>query len=206
VNYTTIARRCLTALVGSAVLAFGLYHIHAFSGVTEGGQLGLTLLLQHWFQISPALSGPIINLLCYLFGWKTLGKSFLCYSLLSTGGFSLTYWICQQFPPLWPMLAHYPLAAALLGAVFVGVGCGLCVRVGGAPSGDDALAISFSRIFHTKIEYIYMISDITVLLLSLTYIPVRRIGYSLLTVLLSGKIIGLVQRVRFPHQTKGASQ
>ena len=33
------------------------------------------------------------------------------------------------------------------------------------------------------------------LVLSLTYIPVTRIAYSLLTVILSGQIIGLMQRV-----------
>ena len=38
-------RKCVMALLGSAILAFGLYNVHAFSGVTEGGVLGLTLLL-----------------------------------------------------------------------------------------------------------------------------------------------------------------
>ena len=37
-------RKCVMALLGSAILAFGLYNVHAFSGVTEGGVLGLTLL------------------------------------------------------------------------------------------------------------------------------------------------------------------
>lgn len=184
----------LISLLGGAVLAFGLYHIHAQSGVTEGGQLGLTLLLRHWWRISPALSGFIINAICYLLGWRTLGKAFLFYSGVSTVSFSMIYRICEQFPPLWPEIGQYPLAAALLGAIFVGIGCGLCVRVGGAPSGDDALAMSMSRICKIKIEYVYMISDVTVLLLSLSYIPARRIAYSLLTVLLSGKLIGLVQR------------
>ncbi len=186
----------LLALLGSGILSFGLYHIHSFSGITEGGQLGLTLLLQHWFRISPALSGLVINLLCYAFGWKTLGKPFLFYSAVASAGFSLTYWIWEQFPPLWPELGNYPLLAALLGSLFVGVGCGLCVRVGGAPSGDDALALSLSRIFKTKIEYIYMIFDVAVLLLSLSYIPARRIGFSLLTVLLSSKLVGFVQRFK----------
>lgn len=184
----------LIALLGGAILAFGLYHIHAQAGVTEGGQLGLTLLLHHWWRISPALSGFVINTICYLIGWRTLGKAFLFYSGISTVSFSILYRICEQFPPLWPGLGGYPLIAALLGAVFVGIGCGLCVRVGGAPSGDDALAMSLSRICKIKIEYVYMLSDVTVLLLSLSYIPIRRIGFSLLTVLLSGKLIGLVQR------------
>lgn len=47
--------------------------------------------------------------------------------------FSLIYAIVEQFPPLWPQLAQMPLVASLLGAVFVGVGAGLCVRAGGAP-------------------------------------------------------------------------
>ena len=65
----------MLALLGSAILAFGLYNIHAFSGVTEGGVLGLTLLLHHWFGISPSVSGLILNALCYVAGWKTLGQS-----------------------------------------------------------------------------------------------------------------------------------
>ena len=68
---------CLTALLGSMILAFGLYHIHSLSGVTEGGILGLTLLLEHWFDISPAVSGLILNTLCYLIGWRVLGADFI---------------------------------------------------------------------------------------------------------------------------------
>lgn len=197
-----MVKRCLVTLLGSCILAFGLCHIHALSGVTEGGQLGLTLLLNHWLHITPALSALVINMICYAAGWKVLGKSFLCCSLVAAAGFSGFYRIFEQLPPVFPELAQYPLAAALLGAVFVGVGCGLCVRVGGAPCGDDALAITLSHIFKAKIEYFYMISDITVLLLSLSYIPVQRIGFSLLTVLISSRLVGIVQRFDFPTEAK----
>lgn len=197
-----MVKRCLVTLLGSCILAFGLCHIHALSGVTEGGQLGLTLLLHHWLHITPAISALVINIICYAAGWKALGKSFLFYSLIAAAGFSGFYRIFEQFPPVFPELAQHPLAAALLGAVFVGLGCGLCVRMGGAPCGDDALAITLSHIFKAKIEYFYIISDITVLLLSLSYIPVQRIGFSLLTVLLSSKLVGIVQRFNFPHGGK----
>ncbi|WP_243034063.1 YitT family protein [Clostridium sp. AF50-3] len=186
-------KSCLIALFGSAFLAFGLYHVHSFSGVTEGGVLGMTLLLDHWFHISPSVSGFIMNLACYAMGWKLLGRQFIAYSILSSASFSLSYRICEQFPPLWPQLADMPLAASLLGAVFVGVGAGLCVRIGGAPGGDDALAMSLSHVTHIKIQWIYLLSDFAVLVLSLSYIPLNRMVYSILTVLLSGQIIGFVQ-------------
>lgn len=196
--FRSVTRRSfLTSLLGSTVLAFGLYHIHSFSGVTEGGQLGLSLLLQHWFSISPAVTTAAVNCICYWIGWKTLGKPFIAHSIIATGGFSTVYWICQQFPPLWPQLGQMPLLAALLGAVFVGVGCGLCVRVGGAACGDDGLAMSVSEKLHIKIEYVYLFFDLSVLLLSLSYIPLSKILYSLLTVILSGKLVGIVQRLSF---------
>lgn len=188
------------SLMGSCILAFGLYHIHSFSGVTEGGQLGLILLLDHWFHISPALSSAIINAICYWIGWKTLGKSFIAHSAVATGGFSLIYWICQQFPPLWPGLAQHPLIAALAGALFVGLGCGLCIRVGGAACGDDGLAMSISNKLNIKIEYVYFLFDFVILSLSLSYIPLKRILYSFVTVMLSSKIVGIVQRFQFSQR------
>ena len=186
-------KKCVITLLGSFILAFGLYHVHSISGVTEGGVLGATLLLKHWTGISPALTGGIMNVLCYVLGWRLLGKEFIAYSALATVGFSGMYKICEQFPHLWPGLADMPLVAALVGALFVGVGAGLCVRVGGAPSGDDALAMSISHATGWKIQWVYLLSDLIVLVMSLSYIPVRRIGYSLFTVLLSGQLIGFVQ-------------
>lgn len=187
-------KNCVITLLGSAILAFGLYNVHSISGVTEGGVLGATLLLERWTGISPALTGGIMNILCYILGWKLLGKEFLAYSALAAAGFSGTYKLCEQFPHLWPELADMPLAAAFIGALFVGAGAGLCVRIGGAPSGDDALAMSISRISGWRIQWVYLMTDFIVLVMSLSYIPVKRIGYSLLTVLLSGQLIGLIQK------------
>ena len=194
-------KNCVITLLGSFILAFGLYHVHSISGVTEGGVLGATLLLEHWTGISPALTGGIMNVLCYVLGWKLLGKEFIAYSALATVGFSGMYKICEQFPHLWPGLADMPLVAALVGALFVGVGAGLCVRVGGAPSGDDALAMSISHATGWKIQWVYLLSDLIVLVMSLSYIPVRRIGYSLFTVLLSGQLIGFVQNFNRTQET-----
>ena len=186
---------CAVALFSSAFLAFGLYHVHSFSGVTEGGVLGMTLLLEHWLHISPAVSGFVMNAVCYAAGWRLLGRAFIGYSAVAAAGFSLAYKIFEQFPPLWPGLVELPLAASVLGAVFVGVGAGLCVRVGGATGGDDALAMCLARVTGWDIQWIYLLSDFSVLALSVSYIPLERIGWSVLTVVLSGQIIGVIQKV-----------
>lgn len=186
---------CFGAFLSSAFQAFGMYNIHALANVTEGGVLGLTLLLDHWLGISPAISGFLLNAVCYFIGWRTLGKEFIAYSAIAALGFSLGYGICEQFPPLWPEIAGYPLLAAFLGALFIGIGAGICVRCGGATCGDDALAMSLSHRLKVPIEKVYLISDLTVLGLSFSYIPFSRIAYSLFTVILSGRIIGWIQKI-----------
>ena len=62
---------CIIAFLSSAFQAFGMYNVHALSGVTEGGVLGLVLLIDHWFAISPAVSGFVLNTACYILGWPT---------------------------------------------------------------------------------------------------------------------------------------
>ncbi len=188
-------KSCIIILLSSAFLAFGLYHVHSLSGITEGGVLGMTLLLEHWLNISPAVSGFILNALCYLIGWKLLGKLFIVYSIVAASGFSIAYKIWEQFDPLWPKLAEFPLAAAIYGSIFVGIGAGICVRFGAAAGGDDALAMSISHLTKQKIEWIYLMTDLLVLGLSLSYIPIQKIIYSILTVILSGQIIGFLQRL-----------
>lgn len=191
-NKHNLLIRLLMIAAGGAVIAFGLYNIHAQAEVTEGGVLGLTLLLEYWFGISPAISAFLLDAVCYFIGWRELGGKFIWLSFYSAACFSIAYRIFELFPPVYPAIGNMPLLAALLGAVFVGVGAGLSVRAGAAQGGDDALAMAFSHRWGFRIKNIYMISDIAVLLLSLSYIPLRRIAWSILTVFLSGQVIGLV--------------
>ena len=187
--------RVSLALTGALIQAVGLCNIHAFADVTEGGVLGATLLIEHWFAVSPALSALVLNVLCYFFGWRTLGKDFLLYSAICGVAYSIFYAILEPFAPLWPGLVESPVWSAIVGALFIGVGAGLCVRIGGAPGGDDALAMALSRLTKLDIQWVYLLTDGLVLGLSLSYIPVEKLGWSLLTVLLSGQIIGWIQKV-----------
>jgi len=197
------AKDCLILLAGSLIQAFGLFNIHAQSNVTEGGVLGLVLLLKYWTNISPAVTGFVLNAACYLLGLKVLGKKFIVYSAICGIGFSVFYALFEYIGPLFPEIGTRPLLCAVAGALFIGVGVGLCVRVGGAAGGDDALAMSLSKLLKTDIERIYLVSDLLVLGLSLTYIKPGKLVYSLLTVILSGQLIGIIQRAgRKKHTEK----
>lgn len=199
-------KSCLIIFASSIFLAFGLFNVHSLSGVTEGGVLGATLLLNNWLGITPAITTGILNVICYLIGWKVLGKEFIFYSAFATICYSASYATFEAIGPVFPAIASYPLLASIVGAIFVGVGTGFCVREGGALSGDDALAMSISHVTRLKIQWVYLISDMTILLLSLTYIPLTKILYSVLTVVLSGQIIGFIERFKFAKKSPNQQQ
>ena len=188
-------KRIILTVVGSMIAAFGLFNVHAQSGVTEGGVLGLSLLLEHWLGLSPSISSLVLNICCYILGWKLLAHDFIGCSVIAGAAFSLFYAVFEAIGPVFPFVADMPLAAAFLGAAFIGVGVGLAVRAGGAPGGDDALAMSLAHVTKLNIKWIYLFCDLVVLAMSLSYIPLKRILYSLLTVVLSGQCVGLVATI-----------
>ena len=77
-------------LLGTAILSFGLYNIHSQASITEGGVLGLQLLIQHWFGISPSIIGPVMDFMCYLIGWKILGGNFLKNAIVASVSYAFS--------------------------------------------------------------------------------------------------------------------
>ena len=79
---------------------------------------------------------------------------------------------------------------------------GLIVRQGGSGGGDDALALTIARVTKWKIARAYLVTDIIVLALSLSYIPLSRIAFSLVTVTVSSLLIGFIQEAKIFRPVK----
>ena len=59
--------------------------------------------------------------------------------------------------------------------------------------------MTLGKLMHLPIERIYLVSDLIVLGLSASYLPLTNLLCSLLSVILSGQLVGLVQRISFKH-------
>ena len=103
-----------------------------------------------------------------------------------------------------PDLSDFPLAAAVGGGIFVGIGVGIIVRQGGSSGGDDALALTISHVTHWRLSRAYLFTDLTVLGLSLTYIPLKKIIFSVITVTISSYLIDHVQNFVFDKKRSSA--
>ena len=190
---TFVPKTTVSIIIGTAITTFGLYNVHQQADITEGGILGLILLLNFWLGMSSSLLSPVLDFLSYLMGFKYLGKEFLKTSIFATLCMAGFFRLWELFPPL-PSLADIPFAASVLGGCFIGIGCGLVVRQGASCAGDDALALVISKITGWRISRAYLFTDLTVLILSLSYIPLKRIIYSLITVTISSYLIDFITR------------
>ena len=60
--------------------------------------------------------------------------------------------------------------------------------------------MTLGKIWNLPIERIYLVSDLLVLALSASYLPLTNLACSLLSVILSGQLVGLVQRFSFKRK------
>ena len=161
------------------------------NNITEGGVLGLLLLLKNLFNIELSVANLIIDTALLIMAYKFFGKQFLIYSIIATFSFSTFYEVFESIGPLIPVL-NSKFIVTILSGLFVGVGVGIIVRNGAAAGGDDALAMVISKITSLNIGNVYMIGDVAVLMLSLTYLSVYDIFWSLIAVNISGRTIDFI--------------
>ena len=80
-------KELLYIIFGSALVALVVATIHSKTQLTEGGQIGIELLLLHWFNISPSVNSIVIDLFFYILGFFILNQKFRVNAIIGT----LTY-------------------------------------------------------------------------------------------------------------------
>lgn len=190
-------KELLVIALGTFIMAFGLVNIHIPAKITEGGVIGLVLFCYRFLGIEPSIFSFFADITCYLIGLSLLGKDFIRRAIHASFFFAVFYRLCLWIGPILPTNFHQPWIASILGGLFIGVGCGLCISQGCAAGGDDALAMVISNRTKVSITKAYLLTDGIVLLLSLLYIPAGHLLYSFLTTLVSSTIIGQFE-LHFP--------
>lgn len=175
-------------------MAFGLVNFHDQFQITEGGVLGAILLLHHWTKLPASLFSIVLDVLSYGAAIKYLGWKFIKKSMIATVFLTLNLRILESYPPVYPQSWSNPVLISILGGVFIGVGVGIVIRYGGSAGGDDAFALILTKKTGIALKYCYLITDLIVLVLSLSYLPLQNIIYSILTVTVSSYLIDALNR------------
>lgn len=182
-------KQLLVLMFGTFLLAFAYYHINFQNGLSEGGFVGLALLGKYSLNLPPALSMLVLDALVMIVAVFFKGWKFIANTLFASVLFSAFYELFEQFSPLSIDLTNNLPLAALLSGLLTGLGAGLVLRAGGASGGDDILALMLSGWSGIKIGTMFILMDAVVLMLSLFYLPFKETMFTIMAVLIAGKMI-----------------
>ena len=143
--------RILTAMVGAALYAVGvkvfLTPLNLYTGGIMGVcQLARTLVYQAMgitdgYDFSGLLY-YLLNVPIFLLAFRSLGKTFLCSSVICITTYTLTLSLVPS--PAQPLVGDM-LTGCLLGGVVIGLGCGTFLTCGASCGGTDVLGLYFSK-------------------------------------------------------------
>jgi uncharacterized membrane-anchored protein YitT (DUF2179 family) len=116
----------------------------------------------------------------------------MVYTIHGTICLSVFIWIFQRINFAID-LDHDTLIAALLAGIFAGIGGGLVFRFGGTTGGGDIIGRYFEYKKGVALGHTLFILDIIILTLSLSYINIQHMMYTLIACFVFSQAVAIVQ-------------
>ena len=183
--------------LGTAVYAFGLHYFVLPNQLMEGGVTGIGILLNYAFGWPLSLSTLMLNIPLFFIGWRMLGGRSMFLTIYGTLSLTLFLWLIEQAAVngfIQPFVMEQDvLLAALYAGVTLGAGLGLVFRFGATTGGADIIARIFSKNRGWSMGQIILVIDALVISLSLLFIPIERVLYTLVVVFIATKLIDFIQ-------------
>ncbi|CAM3038447.1 MAG: YitT family protein [Pseudolactococcus laudensis] len=182
----------LMIALGTAIYAFGFVNFNMVNHLAEGGVSGITLIFHALFKINPAYTQILLNIPLFILGVKIFGKRGMIYTIHGTVCLSVFIWLFQRMS-FSIDLAHDTLIAALLAGIFAGIGGGIVFRFGGTTGGGDIIGRYFEQKKGFALGQTLFVFDILVLTLSLSYIDIQHMMYTVIASFVFSQVVAVVQ-------------
>ncbi len=172
-------------IVGSFVLAAGVNIFLVPNEISAGGVSGIATILYILFSVPLSVAVISINIILFLFGFKTLKKRELIKSFLGIIFLSLFL----ELPM--PIYTENLILASLFGGVVCGVGITLVVMRGASTGGTDMFAVMVLK--KTKsISYgtvIFIVDAVIVVISGIAFSSITAMFYAAICVYVQAKIV-----------------
>lgn len=194
---SSVMKITLPILLGCAIYSFGLLYFIIPNKLTEGGVTGISVLLNYGLGISPSLTTLLLNIPLFLIGWKILGGKQMIFTGLGIVALSFFLWLFELLIDkgwIVPFKTENDyILASLYAGVTLGTGLGIVFRYGGTTGGSDIIARILNIKFRWSMGQIILVSDVLIIGLSLIYIPIAKVLYTLVAVFVASKVIDFIQ-------------
>lgn len=180
--------------IGCAIYGLSLDMISVPNKLADGGLSGIALILRHFWGINMGLSTLVLNIPLIILGYKFMGKRPLAYTIWGTLclSFFLSFWRVVPFVSEFN-LEHDLFLSSILAGILSGLGLGLVFRYNGTTGGTDIIARIFQIKFGISSGKTLLACDAIVLIISLSYLDIKHMMYTLLASYILAKVMDAVQ-------------
>jgi len=159
VKLLDLLRRVFFITLGAFIVAVGLEIFLVPNRIIDGGITGISIMLEHLAGIELGYYLFFLNLPFFIFGYKTIGRTFAFSTLFGIAVLSASTFLMHDMESL----THEPLLAAIFGGILLGIGVGLVIRFGGSLDGTEIVAVVFNRRTPFSVGEIVMFLNIFIL-------------------------------------------
>lgn len=153
----------LVDIIGSFLIAIGVYNFAAASEFPVSGISGIALVLYHFFQIPIGLMTILLNVPIVLLCYKLLGKSFFLKSLKTM---AISTFFMDVVAPLLPVYEGDLMLSCICMGLVSGLGYALIYMRDTSTGGADFILMAVRKLRpHLSFGKIIIIMDFTIVLI-----------------------------------------
>ena len=147
-----------------------------------GGATGFGRFISNFTGMPVSYSVAIVSVTLFLIGLICLGWKFAATIVMGTFLYPAALFLTEQVPFLQNVTEDKLLAAAF-GALFIGIGVGMVIRIGASTGGSDVLAIVLNRKAGLNTAMVLNAVDLISLLLQCTFAAPDDVLYGILIIM-----------------------
>ncbi len=188
-QYRTALVNLAMITAGCWVYVYGMQAVMIPAKLFSGGLTGLSILISYYLPATDVgVTYLLLNLPLLVWGWMSMGRNFIAYSLFGIVTFSL---FCSWFQPP-PLVLDDPLLAAVAAGVICGAGCGMILKSAGSAGGLDILAVWLKKRFGVRVGSTFFCANTFVLLLGFWYTDTKSVFYSVILLFICSMVMNKI--------------
>jgi uncharacterized membrane-anchored protein YitT (DUF2179 family) len=173
--------------LGILLSSIGLKAFFLPNGFLDGGVTGIAILLSEVYHLDISMLLVLVSIPFLILAWYSLSKEILIKSIISI----ITLSVIIHFENF-ASITDDKLLIAIFGGLFLGAGIGLTIKNGAVLDGSEILGIFVNNKLGISIGKVILVFNVILFLFTAFLISVEVAMYSILTFLVTGKVIDLM--------------
>ena len=175
-------------LVGNSINAFAVAFFILPNDLAMGGGTGISLIVNHFFNIPISAFVLIFNIIMFLIGAAFLGKKFAVTTAISTFYYPFILAVFQKIIGSYSVTDDIFLNTFFAG-LLMGLSLGIVVRAGASTGGMDIPPLVINKYFGVPVSAAMYVFGLIILAVQFTFKDAEKILYGIVLIMINSLVL-----------------